>query len=351
MNAVEWIDGRVRFIDQTRLPHEELYVETADYRIVAEAIRKLRIRGAPALGVAAAYGCVLPLCVSGDPGDVRSRFLEAVELLSRTRPTAVNLFASLERMRQVFEETGPANLDTLRTALLDAAHAIRTGDADACRRIGEFGAALIHPGARILTHCNTGALATAGEGTAQSVIATAYRQQKIVRVYVDETRPLLQGARLTSWELVRLGIDTVLITDGTAGMVMRQGLVDAVIVGADRIAANGDVANKIGTYSLAVLAHAHGIPFYVAAPVSTIDGGTAEGKEIVIEERAPEEVTHWGGKRIAAEGVRVYAPAFDVTPNNLVSAIITDRGVVRPPFAETLNEHSFPPLSVIGHDR
>jgi len=340
MTSVEWIGGRVRFIDQTRLPADEVYVETSDYHVVGEAIKKLQIRGAPAIGVAAAFAVVLAVNNSGntDPEELRNEFHTAIKYLSQTRPTAVNLFAALHRMERAFERVSADGVVAARSRLLQEAKAIEKEDVDACRKIGEYGATLIEPGSSILTHCNTGALATAGAGTALSIIATAAKQNKIVRVFVDETRPLLQGARLTTWELMKQGIDCILVTDSTAGFLMQQRQVNAIIVGADRIAANGDVANKIGTFPLAVLAEKHTIPFYVAAPTSTIDIGTPTGKEIPIEERDANEVTHIAGVQIAPDGVKVFAPAFDVTPNELITAIITETGILKPPYQESIGE-------------
>jgi methylthioribose-1-phosphate isomerase len=304
---------------------------------VAEAIKRLEIRGAPAIGVAAAFGVVLASQSAGSVREALAASRRAIDLLAATRPTAVNLFAALHRMSRVVREHEHAERrETLSAALLEEAVAIQQEDIAACRRIGELGSALIRPGSSVLTHCNAGALATAGEGTALSVIFAAARKNAIVRVYVDETRPLLQGARLTAWELLKRGIETVLITDSTAGVVLKQQRVQAVIVGADRIAANGDTANKIGTYSLAVLADRHHVPFYVAAPLSTVDLEIASGDAIAIEERAPEEITTFGGTRIAPDGVNVYAPAFDVTPNELIAAIVTERGILTPPFSQTL---------------
>ncbi len=337
MTAVAWNGGTLRFLDQTLLPHEETYIETRDVRVVAEAIATLRIRGAPAIGVAAAFGLVLALTPGSTLVDMRRQLSEARKKLAGTRPTAVNLFHALERMQRtadcIPERTSP---EDFRNALLDQALEIQREDIEACRRIGEFGASLIAPHSSVLTHCNAGALATAGQGTALSVITTAAGQGKIVRVYADETRPLLQGARLTSWELVKAGIEVVLITDNTAGWVLRKGKVQAVVVGADRIARNGDTANKIGTYPLAVLARRHGVPFYVAAPTSTLDAAIDTGEEIVIEERDPAEVTHVAGRSIAPEGVNVFAPAFDVTPNDLITAIVSEKGIAHPPFVESL---------------
>jgi methylthioribose-1-phosphate isomerase len=334
MKAVDWIDGTVRFIDQTLLPAEERFVITNDIQVIAEAIRSLRIRGAPAIGVAAAFGLVLGLRSpdSPDGSSLALRFDRAARLLGSTRPTAVNLFNVLSRMRGVLQAASGVGDREAIQQLEREARVIQAEDIEACHRIGELGAALLNAGTSVLTHCNAGALATAGDGTALSVVTTAHRQGKIRQVYVDETRPLLQGARLTSWELLRAGIEVVLITDSTAASVLREGRVQAVIVGADRIAANGDTANKVGTYPLAVLAQRHNVPMYVAAPVSTLDPHTLTGNDIPIEERDPSEVTQVAGIRIAPEGVRTYTPAFDVTPHELISAIITDRGVLRPPY-------------------
>jgi methylthioribose-1-phosphate isomerase len=334
MKAVDWIDGTVRFIDQTLLPAEERFVITNDIQVIAEAIRSLRIRGAPAIGVAAAFGLVLGLRSpdSPDGSSLALRFDRAARLLGSTRPTAVNLFNVLNRMRGVLQAVSGVGDREAIQQLEREARVIQAEDIEACHRIGELGAALLNAGTSVLTHCNAGALATAGDGTALSVVTTAHRQGKIRQVYVDETRPLFQGARLTSWELLRAGIEVVLITDSTAASVLREGRVQAVIVGADRIAANGDTANKVGTYPLAVLAQRHNVPMYVAAPVSTLDPHTLTGNDIPIEERDPSEVTQVAGIRIAPEGVRTYTPAFDVTPHELISAIITDRGVLRPPY-------------------
>lgn len=334
MKAVDWVNGKVRFIDQTLLPHEERFVDTDDVGVVAEAIRALRIRGAPAIGVAAAFGVLLGVRSSDAPGaDLLAHRLDRViEALGSTRPTAVNLFNALARMRAAFVSACGAGYDQVMDRLEDEARRIQTEDIEACSRIGEFGASLLQPGSSVLTHCNAGALATGGEGTALSVVTVAHRQGKIVRVFADETRPLLQGARLTSWELLKAGIEVVLITDSTSASVLREGRVQAVIVGADRIARNGDTANKVGTYPLAVLADRHKVPMYVAAPVSTLDADTWSGKDIPIEERASSEVTHFAGVKTAPDGVKTYAPAFDVTPHELITAIITDAGVLRPPF-------------------
>lgn len=338
MTSLEWLGGKIRYINQTVLPHEEIYIETADYRVIAESIRNLEIRGAPAIGVASAFGVVLAL--SDDAGrstGERDRAFEcAVDLLSKTRPTAVNLFFALKRMRAAYEKIRHNDFPVVRTRLLEEALAMQREDFEACRKIGEFGAALIRKPSTLLTHCNTGALATAGTGTALSIIIEAARRGNVHQVYVDETRPLFQGARLTSWELKNLGIKAVLITDSTAGFLMQRGTIDAVLVGADRIAANGDVANKIGTYTLAVLAEKHGVPFYVAAPTSTIDPEIGTGSAIPIEERNPREITHIKGISIATEDIGVYAPAFDITPNSLITAIVTEEGVLEAPLNDSI---------------
>jgi methylthioribose-1-phosphate isomerase len=334
--TIAWDDGQVVLVDQRRLPGEEVYIRCQDHLQVAEAIRDMAIRGAPAIGVAAAYGIALGARRSPAEGPQLLREIDRIcAELGSTRPTAVNLFWAIERMRRRFLAT-PEGGPVVREALLDEARRIEQEDWDACRRMGDLGASLLPGPARILTHCNAGALATAGYGTALGVIRSAAREGKLVRVYADETRPYLQGARLTAWELLREGIPTTLITDSTAGHMMARGEVDAVVVGADRIAANGDVANKIGTYALAVLARENRIPFYVAAPVSTVDLATPSGETIPIEERSPEEVTHHGGRRLAPEGVAVCNPAFDVTPHRYVAAIICERGIARPPYAESL---------------
>ncbi|HMK39833.1 MAG TPA: S-methyl-5-thioribose-1-phosphate isomerase [Bacteroidota bacterium] len=338
MMTLEWADGRLRFIDQTLLPEREVILETADHRVVCDAIRSLRIRGAPAIGVAAAFAVLLALRESrcSSPGELRGVLHAAARDLSATRPTAVNLFAAMRRMEDAAREEPGESVPAMLDRLMKEALSIQREDIESCKSIGRLGAGLIAPGSSLLTHCNAGALATAGEGTALAVIAEAARRGNVRRVFVDETRPLFQGARLTAWELMHLGIETVLITDSTAGSVLRRGDVQGVIVGADRIAANGDTANKVGTYPLAVLAMRHGVPFYVAAPLSTVDAQMADGDEIPIEERAEAEVTHAGGTRIAPRGVKVYAPAFDVTPASLVSAIITEGGILRAPYDVSL---------------
>ena len=334
---IEWLpEGRVRFIDQTRLPGEEVRLDTADYHDVAEAIRSLRVRGAPLIGIAAAYG--LALAALAAPTDDRDAFLrslrEAASTLGDTRPTAVNLAWALHRALAAAESA--PSVEEARRALLEEARQIHEEDIEGNRRIGELGAQLLSDDASVLTHCNAGSLATGGYGTALGVVRAAWEQGKLRRVYVTETRPLLQGARLTSWELQRDGIPFTLVVDSAAGSLLRRGLVDAVVVGADRIAANGDVANKIGTYALAVLARDNGVPFYVAAPTSTIDLSVGSGEAIPIEERAAEEVTSLAGVAIAPAGVEATNPAFDVTPGECVTAIITESGVARGPYAGSL---------------
>ncbi|MBI4810399.1 MAG: S-methyl-5-thioribose-1-phosphate isomerase [Ignavibacteriales bacterium] len=332
IKAIEWCGDSIRFIDQTKLPTEEVYLKTCDYTVIADAIRKLKIRGAPLIGIAAAYGAALAAVHfrEGNLNSFSQQILRAIDELGSTRPTAVNLFWALERMKKVLHNG--TDIEQTRKSIIDEAIRIHKEDEEMCRRIGENGAKLIPQTAAILTHCNTGALATGGEGTAQSVITTAHRQGKSIKVYADETRPLLQGARLTTWELMKHGMDVTLITDNMAAFLMQQKKIDIAITGADRIAANGDVANKIGTYNLALIAKHHGVPFYVAAPTSTIDPSIPSGDKIPIEERHKEEVTQGFGKRTAPEGVNVYSPAFDVTPFNLISAIITDQDVYKPPF-------------------
>ncbi|HLA78152.1 MAG TPA: S-methyl-5-thioribose-1-phosphate isomerase [Vicinamibacteria bacterium] len=335
--TVEWRDGAVVMIDQRRLPSEEVYLRCRDHKEVAGAIKDMAIRGAPAIGVAAALGIALGVRLTKTEGaDLEREFAAICADLAGTRPTAVNLFWAIERMRRCFESHAANGGSGLRDALLQEALAIHAEDVAACERMGDLGAELLPAGVRILTHCNAGALATAGYGTALGVIRSAARQGKVKRVYADETRPYLQGARLTAWELLQDQIPTTLIADNMAGHLMARGELDAVIVGADRIARNGDVANKIGTYTVAVLAKEHGLPFYVAAPLSTIDRATASGAGIPIEERSADEITHHGGRRLAPVGVEVRNPAFDVTPHRYVTAIVTEAGVARAPYEESL---------------
>jgi methylthioribose-1-phosphate isomerase len=337
VSTVAWDDGAVVMIDQRRLPGEQVFLRCRQPREVAEAIRNMTIRGAPAIGVAAAFGLALAARGSKAQGAaLAAEFERACGELAHTRPTAVNLFWAIDRMRRRFQAAAEMDGAALRQALLDEALAIQAEDLAACRRMGDLGAELLPQEARVLTHCNAGALATAGYGTALGVVRSAARLGKIKNVFADETRPYLQGARLTAWELMQDGIPTTLIADNMAGHLMARGEVNAVVVGADRIAANGDVANKIGTYSVAILAKEHGIPFYVAAPVSTIDLSTPDGSKIPIEERSPDEVTHHGGRRLAPEGVAVRNPAFDVTPHRYVTAIVCERGVARAPYGDSL---------------
>jgi len=336
LEIIDWHNGGIRLLDQTRLPQDEVCLDITDVAGLAAAIREMRVRGAPALGVAAAYG--LALAASASPASDRDSLLAelrwAAESLAATRPTAVNLAWALHRVLTSAEAAPDA--EAVRAATLAEAGRIHQEGLEADRRLSELGADLIPDGAAVLTHCNTGALATAGYGTAVGVLRAAHEQGKRLHVYATETRPLLQGARLTTWELLREGIPTTLIVDSAAGGLLRRGAVACVIVGADRIAANGDVANKVGTYGLAVLAHENGVPFYVAAPSSTVDLSLAGGDDIPIEERAPEEVTTFAGRRVAAEGVAVANPAFDVTPHRYVTAIITERGIARKPYGQSV---------------
>ncbi len=325
-------------LDQTLLPREETYLEYTDPAEVALAIRDLVVRGAPAIGCAAAYGVALAAIryTGDDPGELSAAVRVAMQALGRSRPTAVNLFWALDRMEDLLDSLREKQCDEIRDALENEAIRIFAEDLAACRTMGDFGAELIPGNAKILTHCNAGALATAGYGTALGVIRSAHRDGKVSMVWVDETRPVLQGARLTAWEMVREGIPATLITDSMAGAIMAAGEVDFVVVGSDRIAANGDVANKIGTYTVAVLARRHNIPFIVAAPVSTIDFRIPTGEDIPIEERDPVEVMGYGSERWAPEGVKIYNPAFDVTPAELVTAIVTEKGVLAPPYPQAI---------------
>ena len=337
MKAIEWVQGKIRLLDQTRLPWDEVFLELSDYRELPQAIKQMRIRGAPTIGLAAAYG--IALGAQGIEAKSKEEFLKELDsvaqTLAATRPTARNLFWALERMNRAAQAGDVAQI---KAALLNEAREIERENEEADKLIAAFGAELIRDGFTVLTHCHTGSLATAGYGTALGAIKEAAKQGKRIRVYATETRPLLQGARLTTWELMTEGISVTLITDGMAGHFLKNRAIDCVIVGADRIAANGDVANKIGTYSIAVLAMENAIPFYVAAPLSTIDLSLASGDEIAIEERRPEEVTHIRGVAIAPDGVGVANPAFDVTPHYYVSAIITEKGIIREPYVERLRK-------------
>ena len=338
--TIAWQDSDIVMIDQRKLPGAEVYVTCRSVNDVAKAIKTMIIRGAPAIGVCAAMGLALGAERSKATGTKQftTEFQRNSDLLAATRPTAVNLFWAIERMKQSFASGALAgeSVDQLKARLRVKADRIHDDDVASCRAIGAHGATLVPAEACILTHCNAGALATAGYGTALGVIRGAVEAGRKVRVLADETRPFLQGARLTAWELVKDGIDTTVITDNMAGAIMRAGDIDLVVVGADRIAANGDTANKIGTYTVAVLAKEHGIPFYVAAPWSTIDLATPDGDAIPIEERAAREVTHVGSVQLAPEGAHVRNPSFDVTPSKYITAIITERGIVQPPFLENL---------------
>ena len=338
IKTLEWTDAGVRFIDQTKLPTEETYVTCKTYEEVADAIRTMIVRGAPALGVTAAMGVALGVRASQaqDLAALRRDLDQVCDVIAATRPTAVNLFWGIRRMRNKFDEVSAKPLAEIKKTLVSEACRMLDDDIAANQSMGKHGAVLLPSSGGVLTHCNAGALATCGYGTALGVIRAAVDSGKKLHVFADETRPFLQGSRLTAWELMKDGIPTTVIADNMAGAMMRQRKIDAVVVGADRIAANGDVANKIGTYGVAILAKEHGIPFYVAAPFSTVDLDTPDGSGIPIEQRSAREVTHMAGKQIAPDGVGVENPAFDVTPHQYVTAIITERGVVRPPYAESL---------------
>ncbi|HMG33409.1 MAG TPA: S-methyl-5-thioribose-1-phosphate isomerase [Blastocatellia bacterium] len=340
IKTVEWTEEGVVMIDQRRLPNEEVYPVFKSPEEVARAIEEMVVRGAPAIGVAAAMGIALGMKQSAAKSlpDFERDFEKVAARLSETRPTAVNLFWAVERMRWAFNHSKreAGHPDLIRRALIDEALAIHREDIESNQRMGRFGAELIPETATVLTHCNAGALATAGFGTALGVIRAAVESGKRVRVFADETRPFLQGARLTAWELAKEGIPVTLITDNMAGHFLKSGVIDSVIVGADRIAANGDVANKIGTYMVAIAAHENNVPFYVAAPLSTVDLSLHTGEKIPIENRADDEVTHFRGQQVAPQGVTVSNPAFDVTPHRYVSAIITDFGVAREPYDTNL---------------
>jgi methylthioribose-1-phosphate isomerase len=340
IKTLEWTDAGVCFIDQTKLPTEEVYVTCTNYEEVADAIRTMIVRGAPAIGVAAAMGVALGAvrAQSKTLPEFEREFSSICDVIAGTRPTAVNLFWAIRRMRDKFAQLRALPLSEIKAELAAEAQRMHVEDIAANEAMGQHGAVLLPAAGGVLTHCNAGALATAGYGTALGVIRAAVASGKQISVFADETRPFLQGSRLTAWELMKDGIPTTLIADNMAGAMMRLGKIDAVIVGADRIAANGDVANKIGTYSVAVLAKEHGIPFYVAAPISTVDLNTPDGSKIPIEQRAATEVTHLAGKQIAPDAVRVENPAFDVTPNKYVTAIITERGVARAPYQDSLAE-------------
>jgi methylthioribose-1-phosphate isomerase len=338
VKTIEWKNDRVVMLDQRLLPHREVYRVCRDYKQVADAIRSMVIRGAPAIGVAAAMGVALG-ALKGPSKTFDRDFERILDVLGKTRPTAVNLFWALQRMRSVYSAQRSQGIDAVRRTLKEEAQKIYKEDIAANRQLGKYGAALLRDAKRIMTHCNAGALATAGYGTALGVLRALKESGKQFEVFVSETRPFLQGARLTAWELKKEKIPATLITDNMAGYLMQKGKVDAVVVGCDRVAANGDVANKIGTYTLAVLAQRHGIPFYVAGPTSSIDMECPSGKDIPIEQRDPREVSHIFGKALAPKGIRVFNPAFDVTAQELVTAIITEAGVIHPPYQRNLRTH------------
>src|SRR3954467_12806430 len=338
IQTLEWTDKGVRFIDQTKLPTEEVYVTCKTHEQVADVIRNMVVRGAPAIGVAAAMGVALGIKNSKaeSTADLKSEFDGICELIRKTRPTAVNLFWAIRRMQEKFERIRIRPIPQIKQSLMEEAQRMHAEDIAANQSMGRHGATLMPSSGGVLTHCNSGALATAGYGTALGVIRAAVEQGKRIHVYADETRPFLQGSRLTAWELMKDGIPTTVISDNMAGAMMKQGKIGAIVVGADRIAANGDVANKIGTYTVAVLAKEHGIPFYVAAPISTIDLDTPDGSQIPIEQRNGKEVTHVGATQIAPMGIAVENPSFDVTPAKYVAAIITELGIAKAPYEKSL---------------
>jgi methylthioribose-1-phosphate isomerase len=339
--TIEWKDDHIRLLDQTLLPRQEEYIQIRTVEQMCDAIRRLAVRGAPAIGVAAAMGIALGMLEAPDVDreSFAGHFADVCAQIGSTRPTAVNLFWAIARMKQVFESGKDLGMAKLKTLLVEEAVLIEQEDRKLCEKIGSTGKGLLKDGDTVLTHCNAGGLATAGYGTALGVIRAAFEEGKDIRVISDETRPLNQGARITSWELQKLGIPVTLIPDNTAGALMQRGEVQKVIVGADRIASNGDAANKIGTYSVAVLAKYHNIPFYVAAPLSTIDMSLSSGKEIPIEERDPREVTHLCGISIAPEGVQVRNIAFDVTPHELIAGIVTEWGTASDPYDKAFKEY------------
>jgi len=340
--TIAWQDDEIVMIDQRKLPGSEVYVRCKTATEVARAIKTMVIRGAPAIGVAAAMGIAIGMRRSKSPGTKKfaAEFTTLCDLMAGTRPTAVNLFWAIARMKRSFAAGVQAgeSVDELKVRLAREAHQIHDEDLQSCKDLGRFGADVVPAHARILTHCNAGALATAGYGTALGVIRAAAEQGKVDQVFADETRPFLQGARLTAWELVRDNVPTTVITESMAGPLMQRGGIDFVVVGADRIAANGDVANKIGTYTVAMMAHAHHVPFYVAAPLSTIDLATPDGSQIPIEQRSAREMTHHGSTQLTPAGASVWNPAFDVTPHHLIAGIITEKGIIRPPYHDTLKQ-------------
>ena len=338
IQTLEWTDQGIRFLDQTKLPTVETYVTCTTYQQVAEVIRNMVVRGAPAIGVAAAMGIALGANNSRAEtvADLKKDFDQICRVMGETRPTAVNLFWAIRRMQEKFVTLCIRPIPQIKQALIEESRRMHAEDIAANQAMGRHGATLMPATGSVLTHCNAGALATAGYGTALGVIRAALEQGKKLHVYADETRPFLQGSRLTAWELMKDGIPTTVISDNMAGSMMRQGKINAIVVGADRVAANGDVANKIGTYTLAILAKEHGIPFYVAAPISTVDLDMHDGSGIPIEQRSRKEVTHIAGRQMVPDGVEVENPAFDVTPARLVTAIITERGIAKAPYEESL---------------
>jgi methylthioribose-1-phosphate isomerase len=349
IQTLEWTESGVVFIDQTKLPTEEVYVTCTTHQQVADVIRNMVVRGAPAIGVAAAMGIALGVKNSKatNAADLKKDFDQICEAIRQTRPTAVNLFWAIRRMTEKFESLRPRTIAEIRQAqqvMIEESQRMHAEDIAANQAMGRHGATLMPSTGGVLTHCNAGALATAGYGTALGVIRAAIEAGKKIHVYADETRPFLQGSRLTAWELMKDGIPTTVISDNMAGVMMQQGKIGAIVVGADRIAANGDVANKIGTYTVAILAKEHGIPFYVAAPISTVDLATPDGSKIPIEQRNAREVTHIGGRQMTPDGVGIENPAFDVTPAKYIAAIITERGIARAPYKESLSELATPRL-------
>ncbi len=338
IEAIEWLGNKLRILDQSKLPQEQSFLDLDDYRDVVSAIVEMKIRGAPTIGVTAAYGIALGAqgIKTADKEDFLSELNQVMQTFAAARPTAVNLFYAIDRMKKAVAKD--SNISQIKSALIEEAKHVHEEEIESTRRLSQSGAELIEDGFTILTHCNAGPLATTGYGTALGVIKAAQEQGKKISVIATETRPLLQGARLTTWELKQMGIPVTLITDSMAGYFMSRGKIDCVIVGADRIAANGDVANKIGTYTVAVLAKENNVLFYVAAPTSTVDLSLASGAEIPIEERNPEEVTHIQGVRIAPEGIKAANPAFDVTPHNYISAIITEKGIIEEPYKKGLEQ-------------
>jgi methylthioribose-1-phosphate isomerase len=340
IQTLEWTDQGVRFIDQTKLPTEETYVTCKSYEQVADAIRTMVVRGAPAIGVAAAMGIALGAQNSKAEtvGDLKRDLDQICDVIRKTRPTAVNLFWAIHRMQEKFERIRIRPIAQIKRELVEESKRMHAEDIAANQAMGRYGATLMPSEGGVLTHCNAGALATAGYGTALGVIRAAVEQGKKIHVYADETRPFLQGSRLTAWELMKDGIPTTVISDNMAGAMMKQGKIGAIVVGADRIAANGDVANKIGTYTVAVLAKENGIPFYVAAPIATVDLACPDGDHIPIEQRNAREISHIAGKQMTPDGVSIENPAFDVTPAKYVTAIITERGIAREPYPQSLQK-------------